>query len=306
MLNRVLEIAKENRYVSLKRGFIMIWHGKEEVGKVPLDDVAVLLLSAQSVTFSKNVINAISESGGITVLCGSNYTPLSMVLPVGMHTYFTKIIKSQINSSAPFRKRIWQQLVMQKIINQSLALKFCGKEEDSKLLEKISKTVKSGDIDNREAYAAKMYWKSLFGASFIRDKDGDGVNAFLNYGYAVMRAGMARALCTHGLLASLGIHHENNLNSFCLADDFFEIYRPMVDVMVYKIHEKGETKLDSQNKLKLVKLLNVKVNTKKGESQAVQSMHYLASSYVNAMEMGKAEIEMPSWEENTDGITVIE
>lgn len=306
MLNRVLEIAEENRYVSLYRGFIVIKCKNEELGRVPLDDVAVLLLSAQSVTLSKNVVNALAESGGVTVFCGNNYTPLSMALPVGTHTYFAKIIKAQINLSEPFKKRIWQEIVIQKIKNQSLALRYTGKEEDAAFIEKISKTVKSGDTDNREAYAAKMYWKALFGNSFIRDKDGSGVNAFLNYGYAVMRAGMARAICAHGLLASLGVHHDNNLNPFCLADDFFEIYRPMVDVMVYKMHEAKEAELNPQNKQKLVNLLKMKVNTVKGESQAVQSMHYLASSYVNAMEKGKAELEMPDWEGNADGITLIE
>lgn len=306
MLNRVLEIAEENRYVSLQRGFIVIKCKNEELGKVPLDDVAVLLLSARSVTLSKHVINALSESGGITVFCGNNYTPLAMTLPLGTHTYFAKIIKAQINSSEPFKKRIWQEIVIQKIKNQSLALRYSGKEEDATFIEKIAKTVKSGDTDNREAYAAKMYWKALFGNTFIRDKDGCGINAFLNYGYAVMRAGMARALCAHGLLASLGVHHDNNLNPFCLADDFFEIYRPLVDVMVYKIHEAGIESLSPEIKQKLVNLLKVKVNTVKGESQAVQSMDYLVSSYVNAMEKGRAELEMPNWEGNTDGITLIE
>lgn len=115
MLNRVLEIAEENRYLSLKRGFIVIQQGNEELGSVPLDDIAVLLLSAQGVTLTKNVINALSEKGCITVFCGKNYTPVSMVLPIASHTYFTKIIKTQINASEPLRKRVWQKLLYRKL-----------------------------------------------------------------------------------------------------------------------------------------------------------------------------------------------
>ena len=251
MLNRVLEIAEENRYLSLKRGFIVIQQGNEELGSVPLDDIAVLLLSAQGVTLTKNVINALSEKGCITIFCGTNYIPLSMVLPIASHTYFTKIIKNQINATEPFKKRVWQQIVIQKIKNQSLSLGYTKKPEAEKL-KMIADTVKSGDTDNREAYAAKLYWKALFGESFIRDKNGDGINAFLNYGYAIMRAGMARAICAHGLLPALGIHHDNNLNQFCLADDFFEIYRPLVDNLVYKLWENEERELTPQNKKILV------------------------------------------------------
>jgi len=306
VLNRVLEIAEENRYLSLKRGFIVIQQGNQELGSVPLDDIAVLLLSAQGVAVTKNVLNALSERGCISVFCGANYTPLSMVVPIASHTYFTKIIKTQINASEPFKKRVWQQIVIQKIKNQVLSLKYCNKEDKINLVEKISQMVKSGDPDNREAYAARVYWKALFGDEFIRDKNGDGINSFLNYGYAIMRAGMARAVCSHGLIPSLGVHHDNNLNQFCLADDLFEIYRPMVDTFVYKLYEKGEYELKPENKKILANLLKTKVRTSEGESQAVQSMQYMVSSFVNALEVGKPDIELPIWEGNENGITIVE
>ena len=305
MLNRILEIAEENRYISLKRGFIVIQQGNQELGSVPLDDIAVLLLSAQCVTVTKNILNALSERGCITIFCGSNYIPQSMVVPVANHTYFTKIIKTQINATEPFKKRIWQQIVIQKIKNQSLNLKFC-KKDNVDFVEKISRMVKSGDPDNREAYAAKIYWKSLFGDSFIRNKDGDGVNAFLNYGYAILRAAMVRAICSHGLIPSLGIHHDNNMNQFCLADDLFEIFRPIVDRFVYKLYESGETELKPENKRVLANLLKVKVHTSEGETQIVQSMQYMMSSFVKALEAGKPDIELPLWEGNENGTTVIE
>lgn len=302
MLNRVLEIHEENRYLSLNRGFIVIQHGSEELGRVPLDDISVLLLSAQSVSFSKNILNALAEKGCVSVLCGKNYTPQSMVLPVYSHYLFAKILKNQINSSLPFKKRIWQQVVVKKILNQALTLKLCGK--DSGFLERIATTVKSGDSDNREAYAARLYWKSLFGKEFTRDKDLEGVNSFLNYGYAIMRASMARAVCSSGLLPSLGIHHENHLNQFALADDLFEIYRPIVDYIVFNLNPAEETELNHEYKTKLADALWIKVHTSQGDSPAFQSMQYLTASYVRALEDGKAVIDLPEWEgEESDGGT---
>lgn len=294
MLNRVLEICEENRYLSLNRGFIVIKHDSEELGKVPLDDVGVLLLSAQGVSFSKSILNALAEKGCITILCGKNYAPQSMVLPLYSHYHFAKIIKNQIDASLPFKKRIWQQIVIQKIKNQALTLKLC-KKEDVELLEKIASMVKSGDSENREAYAARMYWKALFGKDFIRDKDLPGINSFLNYGYAIMRSAMARAVCSSGLIPSLGIHHDNNLNQFALADDLFEIYRPMIDCIVYRIYSDDLQELTPEIKRKLTDALWIKVHTAEGDSPAFQSMQYMTASYVHALEDKKAAIDLPVW-----------
>ena len=295
MLNRVLEIYEENRYLSLNRGFVVVQSGSEELGRVPLDDIGVLLISAQGATLSKNVLNALAERGCVTILCGKNYSPQSMVLPLYSHYLFAKILKKQIDASEPFKKRIWQQIVVQKIKNQALTLRLCGKENETKLIEKIATMVKSGDPDNREAYAAKMYWKALFGKDFIRDKDAPGINSFLNYGYAVMRASMARAVCSSGLLPSLGLHHDNHLNQFCLADDLFEIYRPLVDCVVFNLEIDGKSELTPEHKKKLTECLWIKVHTTEGNSPAFQSMQYLTASYVRALEEGKAAIDIPIW-----------
>ena len=293
MLNKVLEISEENRYIGLYRGFIEIKHKTELLGRVPIDDISVLILSAQGVTFSKNVLNALAERNGITILCGKNYIPQSIVMPVANHYLYTKNIKNQINCSQPFKKRIWQQLVIKKIQNQAFVLKYYGKE--CRDLENIAKSVKSGDTDNREAYAAKLYWKRLFGKGFIRDKNGDGVNALLNYGYAVMRACMIRALCASGLQTALGVNHNNNLNQFCLADDFFEIYRPMVDFVVCDLWQNNETEMLPATKQKLVGVLTANVVTEKGNTPAFQSMYYLCNSYIQAMESKTPELELPLW-----------
>lgn len=300
MLNRILEISEENRYISLSRGFVSIKQDSEIIGQVPIDDVSVLLLTSQSITISKNILNALSERNCITVLCGKNYIPQSMVIPVANHCLYTKNIKNQINSSEPFKKRIWQQIVIQKIKNQAMVLRLCNKEWN--LVEKIASTVKSGDSDNREAYAAKMYWTALFDKGFKRDKDGEGINALLNYGYAVMRASMIRAICSAGLNPALGVNHDNNLNQFCLSDDFFEIYRPMIDLVVYKLWKKGEVEVTPENKKQLIKTLWINVHTKQGNTPVFQSMHYLVYSYVLSMENKNPVLELPVWDGSDDEI----
>ena len=293
MLNRILEINEENRYISLSRGFVVIKQNSEILGHVPLEDISVLLLTAQGVTVSKNVLNSLAENNCITVLCGKNYVPQSMVLPIANHCFYTKNIKNQINCSEPFKKKVWQQIVIQKIQNQAFVLKLCKKEY--KLVEKIASLVKSGDTDNREAYAARMYWTSLFGKDFKRDKDGEGINSLLNYGYAVMRASMTRSICSAGLIPVLGVNHNNNLNQFCLADDFFEIYRPMVDFVVCDLWQNNETEMLPATKQKLVGVLTANVVMGKGNTPAFQSMYYLCNSYIQAMESKTPELELPLW-----------
>jgi CRISPR-associated protein Cas1 len=233
MFHQIVEIQEENRYLSLERGFLKISKDGERLAQVPLDDIAVLLISAQSVSFSKHILNELAERGSVSILCGRNYIPMSMVMPVSGHYQQAGIIKTQIDASIPFRKNIWKQIVEEKLRNQAKSLVLYGKYDGAGLVQNIVKKVKSGDSDNREAYGAKLYWKALFGKSFSRDPDGDGVNTLLNYGYAVVRASVVRAVCAAGLLPSFGIFHSNNLNPFCLADDFLEPFRPLVDIVVY-------------------------------------------------------------------------
>lgn len=298
MLYRVVEIYDENKYLSLDRGFLQIQQGNQVLGKVPLDDIGTLLLTAQGVTVTKNVLNALSENGCITILCGKNYAPQNMVVPIGQHYHFAKIVKNQINASLPLKKRIWQQIIIDKIKNQSLCLKIHNREKEAKQLEIYSSQVKSGDTENKEAQAAKIYFKALFGNEFTRDKDAEGINSFLNYGYAIIRSAMARAVCSAGLISSLGLHHDNFLNAFCLVDDFLEIYRPIVDTIVYEICKEDIKELTPKEKKILTDSLWVKMETKKGASPVFQSMQYMVSSYVKALEEKKTEIEIPIWKGN--------
>ena len=225
-------------------------------------------------------------------------------MPISSHYQFTKNLKNQINVSEPFKKRIWQQIVIQKIKNQSLVLKLCNK--DFQLVEKISSLVKSGDTDNREAYAAKIYWNCLFGKEFRRDKNAEGINSLLNYGYAIIRASMIRVICSAGLLPALGVNHNNNLNQFCLADDFMEIYRPLIDVTVYNLYKNGIVEISPIVKKELINTLWINIHTKEGNSPVFQSMHYLVGSYVHALENKISSIELPIWTGDIDEKSSIE
>jgi CRISPR-associated protein Cas1 len=296
MLHQVVEIYGEDRYLSLERGFLKINEAEKSVSRVPLDDIAVLLLTARSTTLSKNILNELAGRGTITVLCGKNYLPFSMVVPVSGHYLQTGIIKAQIDSSVPFTKNIWKRIVEEKLLNQAKSLAFCNNSKDVELLKTIAKTVKSGDSDNREAYGAKVYWKALFGKDFIRDKDGDGINALLNYGYAVVRASVARAICSAGLMPSLGVYHSNQLNPFCLADDLFEPFRPLVDVVVYQLAKEKETELNPDIKEILTDVLWTAIKTSEGVSPLFQALHYMCSAYVKALRSKKAEFDIPLWE----------
>jgi CRISPR-associated protein Cas1 len=229
-----------------------------------------------------------------------------MVMPVSGHYMHAGIIKTQIDSTIPFRKNIWKQVIEAKLANQAKALELCGKDAAAPLLYKLSRMVKSGDSDNREAYGARMYWKALFGPEFVRDKDSGGINALLNYGYAVIRASVARAVCAAGLLPSFGIYHKNQLNPFCLADDLFEPFRPIVDVVVYQLYSQGITDISPDTKNTLTGALWVQMKTTEGYSPLFQGVHYMCVSYVKALKTRKAEIAIPLWEGQYETVSCAE
>ena len=188
MLRQIVEIAEEGRFLSSNRGSIEVSFKKEEQGLIPFDDVAVLLVTARGATFSKEVLTKLNEKGGVAVLCGKNYAPVSYVLPHSTHYNYTGRLYDQIEASKPLKKQIWKTLVQFKILNQSKILKYYKRPEAGHL-EKLSETISSGDKENREAHAARIYWPALMGADFRRNVNKEGTNSLLNYGYGVLRGG---------------------------------------------------------------------------------------------------------------------
>lgn len=230
-MNRVIEIQNDGYYLSAERGFMVIEKkGEAEARKIPLEDIGVLILSGSGCGLSTNLVVRLLETGTGIVLCGANYHPAALIHPVESHHAQAGRIRQQIDASAPLQKRLWQALVQCKIRHQGevLAL-WAGRDEG---LTEFAKRVVSGDPDNKEAQAARRYWPALLGSSFRRDPKSGGINALLNYGYAIIRAQIARSVAACGFHPALGIHHQNDANPFCLVDDLIEPFRPLVDIRV--------------------------------------------------------------------------
>ena len=267
---------------------------------VPLADIAVLIAAHPQISFSHAVLSGLAEAGGMFIACNEKRMPCAMLLPLENHSTQTERFQAQANLPLPNRKRLWQQIVKAKILAQARLL-----SEISNLkfgipndwgLEMLAATVRSGDPQNVESHAARIYWKNLFGEdNFRRDPEGEGLNPLLNYGYAVLRAVTARALCAAGLHPSLGIHHHNRYDAFCLADDLMEPFRPIVDRAVAEIkgRREGELELDRETKRALLEALLGRFAWE-GESRTLFDwVSRTAQSLAAAIESGDKKLEIP-------------
>lgn len=212
---------------------------QSEVTK-PIEDIGVVVLDNKQITVTSGVLEALLENNCAVVTCDSKSMPVGLLLPLYGNTTQNERFRYQLAASVPLMKQLWQQTVKQKIENQSVVLKRCAGEE-IRCMKVWAADVKSGDADNLEGRAAAYYWKYLFKIEgFTRDREGIPPNNLLNYGYAILRAVVARGLVASGLLPTWGIHHHNRYNAYCLADDIMEPYRPYVDELVYGIVSCGE------------------------------------------------------------------
>ena len=203
----------------------------------PIEDIGMVVLDNRQITITSGVMAALLENNCALVTCDSHSMPTGLMLPLYGNTTQNERFRHQLDASVPLKKQLWQQTVQCKINNQASVLHYLRNEE-VRCMRVWARDVRSGDIENMEARAAAYYWKYLFGQhidGFIRDRDGVPPNNLLNYGYAILRAVIARALVTSGLLPTLGIHHHNRYNAYCLADDIMEPYRPYVDELVYRL-----------------------------------------------------------------------
>ena len=207
---------------------------------VPIEDIGVVIVDNPQVTISHALIGALLENNTAVVTCGQNHMPTGLILPLDSNQVQNERFRAQIDASEPLKKQLWQQTISAKILNQAKILNWCGKPNDN--MKRWAKDVRSGDPDNYEGRAAAYYWKSVFPKelNFIRDRYGDPPNNLLNYGYAILRAVTARSLAGSGLLPTLGIHHSNKYNAYCLADDIMEPYRPFIDRFVITFINDGE------------------------------------------------------------------
>lgn len=207
---------------------------------IPIEDIGVVLLDNKQITVTQGTIEALLDNNCAIISCNSNHLPVGLMLPLDGHTLQSERFKHQIEASLPLKKQLWQQTIQAKISNQATALHRLYHCEVGNM-RAWARDVRSGDPDNYEARAAAYYWQSFFTQypTFVRGREGDPPNNLLNYGYAILRAVVARSLVGSGLLPTLGIHHHNRYNAYCLADDIMEPYRPYVDCLVADIVNEG-------------------------------------------------------------------
>lgn len=240
---------------------------QSEVTK-PIEDIGIVVLDNKQITITSGVLEALLENNCAVITCDSKSMPVGLMLPLYGNSTQNERFRVQLDASLPLKKQLWQQTIKAKIENQASVLYAC-KGEEIKCMKVWANDVKSGDSENVEARAAAYYWKCMFSdiVGFTREREGIPPNNILNYGYAILRAIVARALVTSGLLPTLGIHHHNRYNAYCLADDIMEPYRPYVDELVFSIVKAHEKYDELTKELKTILLgiptLEVVINGKR-------------------------------------------
>lgn len=232
----------------------LIIKNEAKVSSVPIEDIGFVVIESQQSYVSIPALNKLTKNNVSVIFCDGKHMPFGMLFNLEGHHLQHEHFKNQINASEPLKKQIWQQVVKEKIKNQAKHLKQIYNNENP--LDYYARNVLSGDTDNREGAAARYYWQHIFDFNFTRERTGVYPNLFLNYGYIVLRAAVARALSGCGMLNTLGIHHHNRYNAFCLADDIMEPYRIVVDMKVKEIIEKyPEQELTTEIKMELLQVL---------------------------------------------------
>jgi len=275
LIQQKCHLSKKNGQLFCKRD--------DGVVSVPIEDITIIILETPQATITSSLLAELQEQNVVLITCNGKHMPNGMLLPLLPHSRVSEVAFLQNQWSSPFRKRCWQKIVKAKINNQARSLEISGRKSVS-TLRQMARRVQSGDPKNREAQAAREYWSSLMGDGFVRGAT-DFANNALNYGYMVLRAVVARSLVSYGLLPCFGLHHDNNLNAFNLADDILEPFRPMVDQAVMNILKSGGIKddlsRDIRQEMALLAVQQVRIND---EVQTItNAADVTAYSLVNAI-----------------------
>jgi CRISPR-associated protein Cas1 len=295
MLRKTVEFATFGTRLSVSHRQLVVERPDLPKATLPIEDLGVVIVDDCRATYTQAVFIELLAAGATVLVTGKDHLPAGMMLPLDGHHAATERHRAQIEASEPVRKRAWQALVMAKITQQGHVLK--AYTPDDAGLGAFAKTVRSGDPDNREALAAQRYWPRLFGKAFRRDRNAEGVNAALNYGYAVVRAAAARAIVAAGLIPSLGVFHKNRSNAFCLADDLFEPYRPFVDWRVKRIAlDNGDAPLvldDRPTRAALLSIFNETIVVGGRRLPLLLGLEASAASLARALTGGDRTLALP-------------
>lgn len=286
-------------YVSTKNEQLLI-HPKDtpqDQRQVPIEDVGVVMIEHPETMLSQGAVCKLLANNVALIYCDKNHLPAGMLLPIEGNTLQQERFEAQISASLPLKKQLWQQTIIAKIRNQGLVLSQIG--QNALPMWNKMKQVKTDDSSNEEAQAARHYWAEVFEPMyFVRERYGLPPNNLLNYGYAVLRAATARALVGSGLLPTLGIHHHNKYNAFCLADDIMEPYRPFIDWLVLGIvknDEMGNYDLDKPTKAILLGQLTMDVEINGHRSPLLLALSQTTASLVRCFEGDAKEIIYPKF-----------
>lgn len=301
MIKRTL-LFSNPAYLSLKDKQLLIdlphlkTLGEAESKKtIAIEDIGIVVLDHAQITLTHGCMAALLENNAAIITCNSSHLPTGLLLPLEGHNTQSERFRYQIDASLPLKKQLWQQTVQSKILNQTAVLYSRGIKCENMLY--WARSVKSGDPDNYEGRAAAYYWQNVFPEKikFFRGREGDPPNNLLNYGYAILRAIVARGLVSSGLLPTLGIHHKNKYNAYCLADDIMEPYRPYVDEIVLGIIDRGENflELGSSIKSQLLGIATVDVLFEKGKSPLMVGLQQTTASLAKCYEGTVRKIVYP-------------
>jgi len=277
---RILQITKPC-YLSIKNSQLLYAPLEGDNLSIPLEDISVLILENKQISLHNSLISQLAENNIVMFSGDASHLPSGVFFPFHNHSRYSEIAWQQIEISEPLKKRLWQEVVKAKINNQSMCLE-CLNCANSNKLREIAKLVQSGDAKNSEAFAASIYWKSLFD-NFNRNNEQDIRNSALNYGYAIIRGCMARSIVGAGLVPCFGIHHANKLNQFNLVDDLMEPLRPFVDYQVSKMSFSSVDTLDSALKSQLVGILTQNCIFEKEEVNLLKTCELMAISLAKAI-----------------------
>lgn len=295
MIRKTVEFSTPGTRLSVSHRQLVIERPDLPRATRPIEDLGVVIVDDARATYTQAVFLELLEAGATVMVSGRDHLPAGIMLPVDAHHAQTERHRAQIEAKEPVRKRAWQTLVRAKIDQQAAVLRhFTGHDSG---LGPMARRVRSGDPENLEAQAAQRYWPRLFGKSFRRNREADGVNALLNYGYAVMRAATARAVVAAGLIPSLGVHHRHRANPFCLADDLLEPYRPYVDWRARSLAQADDASVpdlsERSTRASLLALLNETVRVGGRREPLSLALHTSAASLCRALTGGDRTLVLP-------------
>ncbi len=296
MIERILDFAESPARLSVRLKQLVIERSGEPRRTVPLAEVAVLLLAHPQVTCTQSVLAVLAQSGGALVVCDSRSLPVGLMLPLCAHHAAAQRMAAQAAAPRPLKRRLWRQVVRSKIRAQAACLEALRAQDFG--LRALARQVRSGDPSNLEAQAARRYWQHLLpDGPFRRDPERSDQNLLLNYGYAVLRAIVARAICATGLHPSLGLHHHHRENPFCLADDLMEPFRPVVDrtMVDFCAEHAPPAELSPEAKTFLIERITGRVVVQGQQLTLFDAAASLASSLANAYLTGKGVLKLPQW-----------